>query len=221
MNIALLKSKTDKANIIAQQNTIIKCARNSGISLDSTEIEGSDSSKVLEERKEFKGFLRSLNDNDSVLVYDLWVFSDDIGELTKILECLLNRSVTTYVCSQNTRIGNDTPVLDVLAILSDHREKTLVKNKEIAQGRPKGRMSKSKFDGQRTEIIKLLEEGNAVSKIARTLEVSRTSLKDYINSRGLKDLVEAKKTLLTKKQIEKPQNTISKKEECTLIKGTN
>jgi len=84
-------------------------------------------------------------------------------------------------------------------------------------------MSKSKFDSQRTEIIKLLEDGHAVSKIARELEVSRTSLKDYINSRGLKDLVEAKKTLLVKEKTiqNTPINNISKEEECTLIKGTN
>ncbi len=221
MNIVLLKSKTDKANMIVQQNNIIKCARHNGISLDSTEIDGSDSSKILEDRQEFKGFLRSLNDNDNVLIYDLWVFTDDIGELTKILECLLQRSVITYICNQNIRIGKETPVLEVLTILSQFREKNLIKNKEIAQGRPKGRMSKSKFDGQRTEIIKLLEDGNAVSKISRELGVSRTSLKDYINSRGLKDLVEAKKALLAKDQISyKTQiNTISNKDECTLIQG--
>ena len=222
MNIALLKSKTDKANIIEQQNTIIKHAKHHGISLDSTEIEGSDSTKILEERQEFRGFLRSLNDNDSILIYDLWVFTDNIGELTKILECLLQRSVTTYICDQNVSIGINTPALEVLTIISQYREKNLIKNKEISQGRPKGRMSKSKFDAQRTEVIKLLEEGNAVSKIARKLEVSRTSLKDYINSRGLKDLVEAKKTLLTSQQTtnKTPKNTISK-EECTLIKGIN
>lgn len=222
MNTALLKSKTDKVNIIVQQNTIIKYAKSNGISLDSTEIEGSDSSKILEERKEFKGFLRSLSNNDSILIYDLWVFTEDIGELTKILECLLDRSITIYICNQNISIGIQTPSLEVLTILSQYREINLIKNKEITQGRPKGRMSKSKFDAQRTQIIKLLEEDNAVSKIARKLEVSRTSLKDYINSRGLKDLVEAKKTLLKEKPNEhkKSKNALLKEEECSLIKGT-
>lgn len=221
MDIALLKSKTDKANIIEQQETIIKYARHNRINLDTTEIESSDSSKILEDRQEFKGFLRSLNDHDNLLIYDLWVFTEDIGELTKILECLLERSVTTHICNQNVSIKDDTSALDIFKILSKYRDSNLVKNKEIAQGRPKGRMSKSKFDDQRTIIIKLLEEGNAVSKIARTLEVSRTSLKDYINSRGLKDLVLAKKTLLDK-QIIIPQKTKSTiVAECALIKGVD
>jgi DNA invertase Pin-like site-specific DNA recombinase len=222
MNIALLKGKTDKANIITQQNAIIKYAKHSNISLDSTEIEGSDSSKMLEEKQELKGFLRSLNENDNLLIYDLWVFTEDVGELTKILECLLVRNISIFICNLNFTIEVNTPALEVLTILAQYREKNLVKNKENVQGRPKGRMSKSKFDNQRTEIIKYLEDGDSVSQIARTLSVSRTSLKDYINSRGLKDLVAAKKTLLTEEKTayKKPRNS-NKQEECSLIKGIN
>jgi len=223
VNTALLKEKTDKANIILQQNTIIKYAKHHQIRLDSTEIEGSDSTKVLEERQELKGFLRSLNNNDNLLIYDLWVLTDDVGELTKILECLLERSITIYICNLNLVIATTTPVLEVLTLLAQYRAKTLIKNKEIIQGRPKGRMSKSKFDSYRTQIIEYLEDENSVSKIARILDVSRTSLKDYINSRGLKDLVAAKKALLLKKDkvaIPKIKNS-QPKEECTLIKGIN
>jgi len=222
LNKALLKGKTDKANIILQQNTIIKYAKHHQISLDSTEIEGSDSTKVLEERQEFKGFLRSLNSNDNLLIYDLWVLTDDIGELTKILECLLGRLITVYICNLNLIVTNTTPVLEVLTLLAQYRGKTLTRDKEIIQGRPKGRMSKSKFDTYRAEIIQYLEVGDCVSKIARTLNVSRTSLKDYINSRGLKDLVAAKKALLKKDRKAMPitNNTLPRKE-CTLIKGIN
>lgn len=222
MNTALLKGKTDKANIILQQNAIIRYAKHHQIRLDSTEIEGSDSTKVLEERQELKGFLRSLNNNDNLLIYDLWVLTDEVGELTKILECLLDRSITVYICNLNLVVSTTTPVIEVLTLLVQYREKTLIKNKEIAQGRPKGRMSKSKFDIYRTQIIQYLEDNYSVSKIARTLNVSRTSLKDYINSRGLKDLVTAKKTLLTKDRIAIPKtNNSQPKEECTLIKGIN
>lgn len=222
MNTALLKGKTDKANIILQQNAIIRYAKHHQIRLDSTEIEGSDSTKVLEERQELKGFLRSLNNNDNLLIYDLWVLTDEVGELTKILECLLDRSITVYICNLNLVVSTTTPVIEVLTLLVQYREKTLIKNKEIAQGRPKGRMSKSKFDIYRTQIIQYLEDNDSVSKIARTLNVSRTSLKDYINSRGLKDLVTAKKTLLTKDRIAIPKtNNSQPKEECTLIKGIN
>ncbi len=219
MNIVLLKSKTDRVNITTQQESIIRYARLNGIRLDTTEIEGSDESSILENRSEFKGFLRSLNCNDTVLIYDLWVFSNDIGEIVKVLECLLTRDINTHICSQNLTIdGNSTP-LEVLTILSNFREKILVKKLENSQGRPKGRMSKSKFDPYRVQIIEQLTIGHSVSKISRTLGVSRTSLKDYINSRGLKDLVEAKKVLLDKEPVKKVKQIVNIKKECTLIKG--
>ncbi len=217
MNIALLKSKTDKVNITTQQESIIRWSRLSGIRLDTTEIENSDNSTVLEDRNEFKGFLRSLNFKDSLLIYDLWVFSNDMGELIKILECLLKRDINVHMCSLNISIDENTTPLELLTILSQYREKNLIKKSENSQGRPKGRMSKSKFDSHRVDIITQLSVGDSVSKISRTLGVSRTSLKDYINSRGLKELVEAKKSLLIEKPITKKQ--IKTKEECSLIKG--
>ena len=219
MNIALLKSKTDKVNITTQQETIIRWARLNGIGLDTTEIESSDNSVVLEDRSEFKGFLRSLNFKDSLLIYDLWVFSNDMGELTKILECLLKRDINIHMCSLNISIDENTTPLELLTVLAQYREKNLLKKVENSQGRPKGRMSKSKFDSNRVEIIDQLSSGDSVSKISRTLGVSRTSLKDYINSRGLKELVEAKKSLL-KSPIKKQKKQIKTKEECSLIKGT-
>ena len=218
MNIALLKSKTDKVNITTQQETIIRWARLNSIRLDTTEIESSDNSIVLEDRSEFKGFLRSLNFKDSLLIYDLWVFSSDMGELTKILECLLKRDINIHMCSLNISIDENSTPLELLTILAQFREKNLLKKIENSQGRPKGRMSKSKFDSYRVEIIAQLSAGNSVSKISRTLGVSRTSLKDYINSRGLKELVEAKKSLL-EEPIKKTKKQMKTKEECSLIKG--
>lgn len=220
MNIVLLKSDTDAVNITSQQNHIIKYANHHGIRLDTTEIESSNKTDTLEERKEFKGFLRSLDDNDTVLIYDLWVYSKDMGELTKIIECLLKRDIKTIICSSSQSINYDTSPLAVMTILSKFREKNLIEKEKLSQGRPKGRMSKSKFDSKRSKIVQLLEDGYSVSKISRTLEVSRTSLKDYINSRGLKDLVEAKRIHLTKRVTppSKVQPTVDK-EECELIKA--
>ncbi len=218
MNIVLLKTKSVDVNITTQQSAVIKYAKHHGYSIDITEIEASELDENLENRKKFKGFLRSLNEGDTILIYDLWVFSKDIGELVKVFECLLKRDISTVICSSNSEITKDTTSLEVVSILSSFREKNLKAKKDLTQGRPKGRMSKSKFDVYRAKIISLLEEGISVSQIARILEVSRTSLKDYINSRGLKDLVQAKKSLLKESiKSKRAKNKIST-EECTLIK---
>ena len=63
----------------------------------------------------------------------------------------------------------------------------------------------------------MLENRKSVSDIAKILNVSRTSLKDYINSRGLKDLVKAK-VLLLKSSKKQPLNVkIRPPKECSLI----
>jgi DNA invertase Pin-like site-specific DNA recombinase len=217
MNIVLLKTKSEDINITVQQDTIIKYTKLNGLSLDLTELENSRTCENLEKRKEFKGFLRSLNEHDTVLIYDLWVYSKYTGELIKIFDCLLTRNITTIICSSNTVIGPNSTAFELASALSKFREKSRLIKKETSQGRPKGRMSKSKFDVYRAKIIEFLEEGFSVSKISRELGVSRTSLKDYINSRGLKDLVKAKKTLLN----EPSKKIIAKKStqprECSLI----
>ena len=106
----------------------------------------------------------------------------------------------------------------MLELLCKQRELNKQLEKEKAQGRPKGRMSKSKFDIYRPRVIELLEAKTSVSEIAKILGVSRTSLKDYINSRGLKDLVKAKMSLL--KSPKKQTISIKSKpqKECSLIK---
>ncbi len=193
MVVVLLKNLSDKVNILEQQNHILAYAKKNQISIDVIELETSDSSKKLEQRSEFKGFLRSLKHSDTLIVYDFWVLSSDIGELVKICDCLLRRNISLHVCSKKEIIESSSTPLHVLELLSKEREAKITQKQNVTQGRPKGRMSQSKFDIHRSQIISCLEKGHSVSKIALTLGVSRTSLKDYINSRNLKNLVLAKK----------------------------
>jgi DNA invertase Pin-like site-specific DNA recombinase len=217
MAIVLLKNMTQQVNIIEQQQSILKYATAHGIAIHSTEIETSDSNFPLEERKEFKGFLRSLNDNESLLIHDLWALSLHVDELVKIFECLLKRNITLHVCSTDEVISNELPAVNTLSVLVRVRDEKIHPKPEAIQGRPKGRMSKSKFDIYRPKVIAMLEDGASVSEISKALHVSRSSLKDYINSRGLKELAKTKKKLLHATPAPtKPKHTPSQKE-CDLI----
>ena len=171
----------------------------------------------LEERKEFKGFLRSLSPNDHLIIFDLSTFSSNVEELVKVLECLLTRSISVHIADESMRIDLQSSPLSLLQLLDKQRELNKKLEKEKMQGRPKGRMSKSKFDMHRPYIIELLEQKTSISGISKILHVSRTSLKDYVNSRGLKDLVKAKISLLKtpKKETQPLKNTPLK--ECSLI----
>ena len=220
MNIVLLKNKNCDASITIQQKQILKYAHHHGIKIDTTEIENSNPDTELEERKEFKGFLRSLEKNDHLLIFDPFTFSASVDELVKIFECLLTRFITIHIANLNVAIDSNSKPLTLLELLSKQSEMAKNIEKEKIQGRPKGRMSKSKFDIYRAQVLELLENRQSVSDISKILNVSRTSLKDYINSRGLKDLVKAK-VLLLKSSKKQPLNIkMHPTKECSLINET-
>ncbi|MDR0761972.1 MAG: recombinase family protein [Campylobacteraceae bacterium] len=218
----LLKNKNCEENISTQQKQILRYALVNGFSIQATEIDNSPDEKVLEERKWFRGFLRSLKPNDTVLVYDLWSFTNKIDELVKIFECLLRRNITLHICNKHFIVSMQTPLFQVLELLAKQRELNLNPSKKTHAGRPKGRMSRSKFDDNRTLIVNMLEAGISVNHIAAELGFSRSSLKDYINSRELKELAAIKKTLPKhdNKKISKltaHQNGENSPKECALI----
>lgn len=221
MNILLLKNRNDAFTITAQQKQILKYAHLNGLAIDSTEIENSHPLMELEDRKEFKGFLRSLNDSDRVLIFDLSTLSSSVEELVKIFECMLTRSISLHIATSSTVIDIHSKPLLLLELLVKQREFNKQQDKDVSQGRPKGRMSQSKFDMFRPQVIELLEAKISVSEIAKRLEVSRTSLKDYINSRGLKDLVKAKLKLLNTHEKKSIPPKINPPKECSLIASSS
>jgi len=216
MNIVLLKAKDLKTDVIQQQKHIFRYANQNSLDIDSTEIDNSAKNEKLESRNELKGFLRSLDYNDTVLIYSLSTFSSNLEEQIKIFNCLFERSIEVYITNINSKITKDTKALDLLSLFLKESNSFFNIKKTTVQGRPKGRMSKSKFDIYRLEIIGYLEKKYSVLEISRILNVSRSSLKDYINSRGLKDLVETRKNLLQKKDFKREKSTALK--QCNIIK---
>jgi DNA invertase Pin-like site-specific DNA recombinase len=220
--VILLKNGDFQSNITTQQKQILKYALANGFSINATEIDNSSNETLLEERKSLKGFLRSLKPNNTVLVYDLWSLTHKVDELVKIFECMLRRNITLHVCNKHLIISRQTPLFDVLDILAKQRELNLNPLKEFHAGRPKGRMSRSKFDDNRAAIVDMLEAGASVNSIAAEFGFSRSSLKDYINSRELKELAAIKKTL-PKHDIKKSniltahKNGKNEPKECALI----
>jgi DNA-binding NarL/FixJ family response regulator len=122
-----------------------------------------------------------------MVVSSLPVLSQRAEELIKLINCSLSKEITLYVANPKREINAKTSVLDVLPLLNDLREEEAAKSSKI--GRPKGSRSSSKFDEYKSRIIELLKEGMSVSAIARELKVSRSSLKDYIESRNIRELV--------------------------------
>lgn len=174
--------------LATQQHDILAFASRKGLSIDKEVVEYATKNLRIEEREEFEAFLRSMEEGNTVIVSELSILSDRAEELIKVINCMLTHDVSLWVVSANLLLNKDTNMVDIFPLLNDLRQEADDKNKQI--GRPKGSKSSSKFDVYHGEIISLMTEGLSVSAVARELEVSRSSLKDYIESRSIKELVE-------------------------------
>jgi len=141
----------------------------------------------LPERSKAVNYFRS-HENDILLIYDLWALSSHIEDVVQLCSCLLKNNIQVHVIKQSVVINPDTNVIVVLGLI-DRLRQTLHENEKKMIGRPKGSRSSSKFDQYLDEIVTALRDNKSVSEIARLLSVSRSSLKDYIESRELKEVV--------------------------------
>lgn len=199
MTYAYLRQMPDSNNMSEQQRNILSFSLTQNLEIEKEVIEYSSKNHPIEERKKFEEFMHSLEEGDILIVDTLSVLSDRAEELIKIINCMLSHKIDLYIASAKTCIDKTTTVVEVFPLLNDLREAQKAKSNQI--GRPKGSRSSSKFDAFQPQIITLLKEGMNVSAIARELNVSRSSLKDYIESRGIKELVEG-----SWMEISQPQN---------------
>ena len=174
--------------LATQQHDILMFAQDKGLHIDKEVVEYATKNLLIDERVEFETFLRSMVDGNTVIVSSLSILSNRADELIKVINCMLTHNVDLWIVSDDMLLNRETSMVEIFPLLNSLREDVSEKSTQI--GRPKGSKSNSKFDVYHSEIISLLSEEYSVSAIARELEVSRSSLKDYIESRGIKELVE-------------------------------
>ncbi len=175
-------------HLTTQQSDILSFALRNELNIDKEVVEYATKNLLLDERKDFEEFLQSMQEGYTVIVSSLFVLSDKVEELIKVINCMLSHSVNLWIVDSNMVMNKETSMVEIFPLLNALRQEEKEKTNQI--GRPKGSKSNSKFDIYQREIISFLSQGMSVSAIARELEVSRSSLKDYIESRGIKELIE-------------------------------
>lgn len=193
-------------NLVKQKQKILTFAHQKGLLIEKEVVEYATKNLVIDKRKDFEQFLKSLGEGDyTVIVSSLDILSTRVDELVKIIGCVLSHEVDLWIVESNVLINKQSTLLEVIPLLEAQRSQP----NEIPTpiGRPKGSKSESKFDIYHNQIIELLSAKKNVSMIARELEVSRSSLKDYIHSRGLKELVSTI-TLSTDRLMQKEMDNI-------------
>ena len=187
MNYAYIRQMPNLADLSEQQRDILSFSLHNSVEVDKEVIEYSAKNSKLDERKDFELFLQNISENDRLIISSFDVISDKVEEIVKVINCILRHRASLCVCNPARIINLQTNIADVFPLLNDVGEAQRGKTTQI--GRPKGSRSSSKFDVYYSQIINMLKESMSVSAIARELGVSRSSLKDYIESRRMKELV--------------------------------
>lgn len=187
MTVSYIRPDKDFDGVYEQLKLINGYVDQKGISIQEELVDQTSQSKRLIERDEVVRFFRTL-DHDTLIVYDTWTLSSHIEDLVQMFSCLLKNGNTIHFVKQGVIIDRKSDTMVVLGLIDQLRQ-VLQDDAKKGIGRPRGSKSSSKFDIHLDTILELLKKGKSVSAIARTLEVSRSSLKDYIESRELKEVV--------------------------------
>ncbi len=171
-----------------QLQLISSYAISKNITIDDELIDQTSHNKRLIDRTDVTKFFRNKSDA-TLLIYDVWVLSTNIEDLVQMLSCLFKNNYNIHFIKQSVIISKQSNVMLVLGLIDQLRQHLQDESSKVV-GRPKGSRSSSKFDKYISEIIIHLKDKKSVSEISRTLGVSRSSLKDYIESRELKEVAQ-------------------------------
>jgi len=167
-----------------QLQLINSYAMSKNITIDNEFVDQTSQNKRLSQRTHVTEYFQN-NEASALLVYDVWVLSTNIEDLTQMFTCLFKNKFNIHFVKQSVVVSSLSSVMLVLGLIDQLRQ-VMQNEAKKAIGRPKGSKSSSKFDIYINEIIDFIKEKKSVSEMARILEVSRSSLKDYIESRELK-----------------------------------
>lgn len=176
-----------------QLKSINAYAQASSITISNEFVDHTSQNNTLDEREAVVQFFRSNKDRD-LLISDIWVLSTNIQDLLQMVACLLKNEMRIHVINAGVVIDQKSDVMLVLGIIDQLRQVLESREKKLI-GRPKGSRSSSKFDPYLDQIIGYIRENVSVSAMAREMNVSRSSLKDYIESRELKEVAKGLVTL--------------------------
>ena len=169
-----------------QLKSINAYAQVSAIEVTDEYVDHTSQNNVLEHREDVVTFFRN-NQNRDLLISDVWVLSSNIQDLLQMFACLLKNEMRVHIVNAGVVIDKQSDVMLVLGLIDQLRQVLEGREKKLI-GRPKGSRSSSKFDPYLDQIIAYIRNNVSVSAMAREMEVSRSSLKDYIESRELKEV---------------------------------
>lgn len=187
MAISYIRPDKNFEGVYDQLKMVNAYIEREGLPLEREMIDQTSQNRRLMERNEVVSTFRAF-DNETLVIYDVWVLSTHIEDLVQMFSCLLKKRVTLHIVRPSVVITFESDLMLVLGLIDQLRQTLQLQEEKRAIGRPKGSRSSSKFDKFQDVIVKFLRDNRSVSEMARELGVSRSSLKDYIESRELREV---------------------------------
>jgi len=184
MTLAYIRPDKNFDSVHEQLQLINSYIVSNNITVDDEFIDQNFQSQRVADRTDITSYFQSKT-GANLLVADVWVLSTNMEDIIQMFSCLLKNNFKVHFIKQSVTISKDSSSMLILGLMDQLRQ-TIQNDFKREIGRPKGSRSVSKFDKYTNEILSFIKEKKSVSEMARVLGVSRSSLKDYIESRELK-----------------------------------
>ena len=198
--VAYLRVSTARQDAGSQRLAILEYARREGLRIDDF-IEATASTRTNAKRRRLDQLMAALEPGDRLVVSELSRLGRSLGEVVAILDAIASAGVVFVAIKENIRFERrrdiQTKVLTTMFALFADIERDLISERTregLAKarasgaklGRPKGSLGVSRLDGRDDEIRHFLNLGVSKSSIAKITGVTRTTLYNFIATRGLK-----------------------------------
>ncbi len=141
-----------------------------------------------------------LSEGDVIIVTELTRLGKSVSEVTTIVQELMEKNIRLIyikerIDSINKQDINTKVIITMFSLLSELerdlislRTKVALRTRQkqgISLGRPKGTICKCKLEKYKKQIQELLDKNISKTSIAKILDVSRTCLYNFIETRKL------------------------------------
>lgn len=197
--IAYLRVSSSTQELQNQKLAVMEYAHHEGLQIDRF-IEVELSTRKASQKKQLDTAIDKLKSGDLLLISELSRIGRNISSIITTIDKLIQQNVKLISIKENIRIDGEHNIQSKMLVtmfgllaelerdLISQRTKEGLKNaraKGKKIGRPKGTKGKSKLDGKEQEIITYLDKKISKANIAKLLNVSRTTLNYFIESRNL------------------------------------
>ena len=198
--VAYLRVSTARQDAGSQRLAILEHARGEGLPIDDF-VEATASSRTNAKRRRLEQLMAVLEPGDRIVVSELSRLGRSLGEVVAMLDAIARAGVTFVAIKENIRFKGQrdiqTKVMTTMFALFAEVERDLISERTregLAKarasgkklGRPKGSLGISRLDGKEHEVRQFLELGVSKTAIAKITGVSRSTLYNFMATRGLK-----------------------------------